>query len=62
MIGEKIKLLRVEKGIKQEELAKALHVSQKAISHYETGRVTPPLATSISVQVYAMFDSKRAPS
>ncbi|HRD20418.1 MAG TPA: XRE family transcriptional regulator [Fervidobacterium sp.] len=42
MIGEKIKLLRVEKGIKQEELAKALHVSQKAISHYETGRVTPP--------------------
>lgn len=41
MIGEKIKLLRVEKGIKQEELA---------------------LATSISVQVYAMFDSKRAPS
>ncbi|WP_126992222.1 LexA family protein [Thermosipho globiformans] len=42
-IGEKIKLLRQQKGLKQEELAKVLNISRKSISHYETGRVLPPI-------------------
>ena len=42
-IGEKIKFLRQQRGVKQEELAKAINVSRKSISHYETNRVIPPL-------------------
>ena len=37
--------LRKNKGISQEELAKALGVSQGAISAYETGRWEPSIQT-----------------
>jgi repressor LexA len=42
-IGEKIKKLRLQKGIKQEELAKKLNISRQSISHYETGRAIPSI-------------------
>ena len=51
-IGKKIKQLRTLKGIKQEELAKAINVSQKTISHYETGRVIPPVDVLKSLADY----------
>ncbi|MBO8140226.1 MAG: LexA family transcriptional regulator [Thermosipho sp. (in: Bacteria)] len=42
-IGEKIKNLRSERGLSQEELAKRVGVSRESISHYENGRVIPPI-------------------
>ena len=37
--------LRKKKNISQEELAKALDISQGAVSAYETGRWEPSIAT-----------------
>ena len=36
-IGAKIRLLRKEKRVTQEELAEYLHISSQAISKWETG-------------------------
>jgi transcriptional regulator with XRE-family HTH domain len=41
MIGDKIRLLRVEKGISEEELAVAVGVSALAIQNYEDNRWRP---------------------
>ena len=40
-IGNKIKDLRTQKGLTQEELAEALYVSRTAISKWESGRGYP---------------------
>ena len=37
--AEKIKLLRIKKGLSQEELGKLVGVQKAAINKYETGRV-----------------------
>lgn len=37
MIGKQIALLRKEKGVKQEELAKYVGVSTQAVSKWENG-------------------------
>jgi len=42
-IGQKIKAARKIKRITQEELAKAMGVSDKSISAYESNRANPPL-------------------
>jgi orotate phosphoribosyltransferase len=47
-IGEKIKLLRKQKGITQEELAEILHISYQAISKWENGMAQPDI-TSIPI-------------
>lgn len=41
--SEKLKELRIEKGLKQEELAKVLSVTQRKISYWETGKIEPDL-------------------
>jgi len=38
--GERIKKLRIEKGITQSDMAKALNTTKQAISKYENGIVT----------------------
>lgn len=40
--GEKLRSYRVDKGLKQEELAKILGITQSAISHFEQGTRFPP--------------------
>jgi len=42
-LGEKIKQARKNRHITQEDLARAIGVSDKSISAYESGRVQPPL-------------------
>lgn len=42
-VGKKIKLARKTKRITQEDLAMAIGVSDKSISAYESGRISPPL-------------------
>lgn len=41
MIGERIRQLRSEKGMSQEQLAEALHISRQAVSKWETGESIP---------------------
>lgn len=42
-VGIKIKEARKTKRITQEDLAKAIGVSDKSVSAYESNRITPPL-------------------
>ena len=56
-VSNLIRLKRKEKGFTQEELAKHLNVTEKAISRWETGRGTPdisllvPLSEQLDVSV-----------
>lgn len=45
LIGEKIRLLRTERGMTQQELADIIGVSKNAISLYETSKEYPSLST-----------------
>ena len=49
-IGEKIKELRIEKGLSQAMLAKAIGVSQKAVDYWERN-VNEPKASYIILLV-----------
>lgn len=40
-IGKNIRALRVKRGMSQEALAEALHVTRQTVSNYETGRSRP---------------------
>lgn len=50
MIGEKIRKIRVDKGIAQEFIADALKISQSAYSRIESGKTKPDF---IKIQVIA---------
>ncbi len=61
MIGKQIALLRKEKGVKQEELAKYVGVSTQAVSKWENGGVPdvellPKIADFFSVSIDSLFD------
>lgn len=51
-IGEKIKKMRQEKGVTQEELAKACVISRSTISSWETGRSHPDLEMIVFICDY----------
>lgn len=38
---KKLKILRIQKGLSQAQLAKDLGTTQKTVSSWETGRATP---------------------
>ena len=63
--GELIKLKRKELGITQEELAKKLNVTEKAISRWETGRGAPdislliPLSKELNVSVLEILNGEK---
>lgn len=44
-MGKRILFARRAAGLSQKELAKALHISDKAISSYEVGRSVPSMET-----------------
>lgn len=44
-LGNILKSLRVEKGLKQEELAEKFGISRAAISYWESGITTPSIET-----------------
>lgn len=64
-IGEKIKILRKEKKLTQEQLAEYLHVSSQAVSKWETGVSTPDvdmlpkLAVFFHTSMDELFDFDR---
>lgn len=43
MISHTLRRLRKERGLSQDELAAALHVSQQAVSKWETGAAEPDM-------------------
>lgn len=45
ILGQRLRALRKEKGLKQSELAQALNVTQRKISYWETGQLEPDLQT-----------------
>ena len=67
-IGERIKQLRIEKGMTQLELANALFVTDRAISKWEQGRgnpdisIIPNLASTLGVSIdYLMTGNEYQP-
>lgn len=44
MLGDKLKQLRKQKGISQEELANALHINRGTYAHYEINKRQPDFA------------------
>ncbi len=50
----KVEELRKEKGIKQDELAKALSVSRQTISSLETGKYNPSIM--LAYKIAKIFD------
>ena len=52
MIGERLKSLRKNKRVNQENLAKAINVQKSAISHYETGKNDPNDMVKIKLAKY----------
>ncbi len=51
-LKEKLQELRKQKGLTQEELAKALYVSRTAISKWESGRGTPSIESIKAIAKY----------
>lgn len=54
MIGERLKKLRVERALSQEELATQIGVQKATISRYETNRDNP--SDKIKVAIAIFFD------
>ena len=60
-IGNKIKELRIELGITQEELSKALNISSQAVSKWENGglpdlELIPEIAKYFNVTTDYLFE------
>ena len=64
MLAENLKALRKAKGLSQEELAARLHVTDKAVSKWETGRGLPsvdllePLAEALGLTVSELLSGR----
>lgn len=56
-LGEKIRQLRVERRLTQEQLAEKLYVSFQTVSKWETGTTSPDL--SQIVPLARLFGSRR---
>ena len=62
--GAMIRLLREQRRTTQQQLAETLHVSDKAVSKWETGRGYPdvsliePLAAALGVSVIELFSGE----
>lgn len=50
--AERLKNLRKEKGIKQEQLAQALKVTQRKVSYWETGHTEPDILSILKISEY----------
>ena len=51
-LGKRIKLIRTERGVTQEELGKYLNVGKSTISQYETNKSTPDPVTITKIADY----------
>ncbi len=51
-LGEYLKTLRKSTGLSQEKVASEIGVIQQSYSHYETGRVIPPMQTLMALSQF----------
>ena len=51
-IHEKLRTLRKERNLSQEEIAEIFHVSRQTVSHWENGRHEPDEATILKINEY----------
>ena len=64
-LGSKIKRLRIEKNMTQQELADKLGVTDRAISHWENGRRLPDysllkeLCDTLSISINELFSGEK---
>lgn len=67
-LGDKIKLLRKNKGISQEELSTILNINRNFLSRIETGKSEPSatilrnIAKLFNVDLNSLLDVKNTPS
>jgi len=54
MIGERLRDLRRERKVKQEDLATILGVQKATVSHYETGKTEP--SDKVKIEIAKFFD------
>ena len=54
MIGQRLKKLRCEKKVRQEDLATILGVQKATVSHYETGKADP--SDKVKIEIAKYFD------
>jgi len=52
IFAQRLRSLRVELGLKQEELANALQITQRKVSYWETGKIEPDLTTLCHLAEY----------
>ena len=50
--GDRLKELRIERGVTQEEVGKAVNTSKMAVSHWEKGHSEPSIAQLILLMEY----------
>ncbi len=50
--GEKLKLLRYERGLTQDDLGYILNVSKSCVSYYESGAIQPSIDILISISSF----------
>jgi transcriptional regulator with XRE-family HTH domain len=68
MIGERIRNLRIDKGLKQNQLAEATGLSRISIGNYERGNRQPPvdvaakIASALGVTVDYLLDNEHGMS
>ena len=56
-LGEKIQVLRKQKGMTQDQLADVLNVSRQAISKWETNESQPDIERLVEIAVCLMYPS-----
>lgn len=52
LFAERLRILRREKGVRQEQLAQSLGVTQRKISYWETGQTEPDLLSILKISEY----------
>ncbi len=56
MIGKMIRFMRINKGLKQKELAKKIKISDSTLAHYESGYRSITLETANNIANACGFD------
>ncbi len=65
MLGKKVKQIRIQRNMSQEEMAKELGINRNQLSRIETGKSEPSanvikkLCVNCSVNLYDLFEIKR---
>ena len=53
-MGDRLRGIRMERGLKQQELAGILKVSRTRLSKWELGQAMPPQAISLKIESISM--------